>query len=54
MMHFTPIVQLSEKNKMKKNVSGPRTETLALIRQFARVYEFEPEHKQKIKKVFVN
>ena len=54
MMHVTPVVPLSEKNKMKKIVSGPRTETLMLIRQFARVYEFEPENKQKERKVFVN
>ena len=54
MTHITPVVSIYEKNKMKKNVSGPRTETLMLIRQFARVYEFEPEHKQKVRKVFVN
>ena len=52
MMHSTTVVPLSEKNKMKKNVSGPRAETLMLIRQFARVYE--PEYKQKVRNVFVN
>ena len=54
MTHVTPVVLVSEKNKMKKNVSGPRAETLMLIRQFARVYEFVPENKQKVRKVFVN
>jgi len=54
MTHVTSVVPISEKNKMKKNVSGPRAETLMLIRQFARVYEYEPEHKLKVRKVFVN
>ena len=54
MMHVTSVVPLSEKNKMEKNVSGPRAETLMLIRQFARVYEYNPEQNQKVSKVFVN
>ena len=54
MTHSTPVILHSEKNKMKKSVSGPRVETLTLIRQFARVYEFVPENKQKVRKVFVN
>ena len=54
MTHITPVVSLSEKNKMKKNVSGPRTETLMLISHFARVYKFEPELNQKEKRIFVN
>ena len=54
MTHYTPVVPLFEKNEIKKNVSGPRAETLMIIRQFARVYEFEPVRKQKVRKVFVN
>ena len=54
MTHVTPVVSLSEKNKMKKIESGPRTETLMLIRHFARVYKFEPELEKKEKKIFVN
>lgn len=53
MMNFTPDVIVAEK-KMKEAVSGPRNETLMLIRHFARTYEFEPEQKRKIKKTFVN
>ena len=54
MTHVTPVVSLYEKNKMKKIESGPRTGTLMLIRHFARVYNYEPEHKQNEKKIFVN
>ena len=54
MMHATPVISISEKNKMKRNVSGPRTETLILIRQFARIYEFEPEQTKRVKSNLVN
>ncbi|MDR2916295.1 MAG: hypothetical protein LBV74_15965 [Tannerella sp.] len=54
MTHVTPVVSVSEKNKMKKEISGPRAETLMIIRQFARIYEFEPEQKQKVRKSLVN
>ena len=54
MTHVTPVISTSEKSKMKRNVSGPRAETLMLIRQFARVYEFEPEQTKKVKSNLVN
>jgi hypothetical protein len=54
MTHVTPVFSNSQKNKMKKNVSGPRTETLMLIRQFARVYQYQPEQPRETKKVLVN
>ena len=54
MTHVTPVILTSEKSEMKKNVSGPRAETLMLIRQFARVYEFEPEQTKGVSKVLVN
>ena len=54
MTHFTPVILHSEKNKMKKNESGPRAETLMLIRQFARIYEFQPEQTREVKKVLLN
>ena len=53
MTHVTPLATVSGKNKMKKNEIGPRVETLMLIRQFARVYEYEPERKRE-KNVLVN
>ncbi len=53
MINFTSGVVVSEK-KMKKKLSGPRAETLMMIRQFARAYEFEPEQKRKIEKSLVN
>jgi len=54
MTHVTPVITVSEKRKVKKEYSGPRTETLMLLRQFARMYECEPEQKQKVKASFVN
>jgi len=54
MMYYTPIVSVSEKNKMKKDISGPRAETLMLIRYFARTYEYDPEKKQKSRKFLLN
>jgi len=54
MMNFTPLVSFTEKNRMKKVVSGPREETLMIIRHFARVYEYEPDRRRKIRKEFVN
>ena len=54
MMYFTPVVSVSEKNKMKKGIPGPRAETLMLIRYFARTYEFNPEQKQKARKFLLN
>jgi len=44
MTHATPAVSVSEKNKNKEEASGPRIETIMLIRQFARIYELEPRH----------
>ena len=54
MTYSTPVNSYSDKSKMKKNVSGPRAETLMLIRQFARVYEFDPEQTKEVKIVLVN
>jgi len=45
-MNFTPVVLVSEKNKVKKEIPGPRAETLMLIRYFARTYEFNPGQKR--------
>jgi hypothetical protein len=53
MINFTAEVIVSEK-KMEKEVSGPRAETLMMIRYFARTYEFEPEQKRKVRKSLVN
>jgi hypothetical protein len=39
----------SSKRKMRKNFSGPRPETLAMIRQFARMYDIGKDHSQKEK-----
>ena len=54
MINFTPVVSVSEKNKMKKDDPGPRAETLMLIRYFARTYEYMPERKMKVRKFFMN
>ena len=54
MMYATPVLSDSEKIKMKKNVSGPRVETLMIISQFARIYTCDPEQKQKVRKEFLN
>ena len=54
MTYATPVISTSKNNKMKRNVSGPRAETLMLIRHFARVYEFEPEHTKRVKSNLVN
>ena len=53
MTYATPVFSIADK-KMKKVISGPRAETLMIIRQFARVYEYEPERKRKIRKEFIN
>ena len=53
MMYFTPLVSVPEKNKMKKEKTGPRAETLMLIRYFARIYEFNPEQ-PKARKYLLN
>jgi hypothetical protein len=54
MTYVTPVVSVSEKNKMKKENPGPRAETLMLISFFARTYEFNPVQKPKVGKFFVN
>ena len=54
MMYVTPLVPVSEKNKMKKVIRGPREETLMLIRQFARIYEYTPGQKHHVRKYLVN
>lgn len=51
MTHVTPVITVTDKSEVKKEVAGPRAETLMLIRQFARIYE--PEQ-QKVKTTFVN
>lgn len=53
MMNFTLNATVPDK-KMKKTVSGPRAETLMLIRYFARTYEFGPERKRKMGKMLLN
>jgi len=54
MTYFTPLTSVSENNKTKKIISGPREETIMLIRQFARIYEYGPEKPQKVKKHLLN
>jgi len=39
MTHVTPSVPVSGTIKMRKVNTGPREETLMLIRQFARIYD---------------
>jgi hypothetical protein len=56
MTYATPLVlvSVSKNNKMKKEISGPREETLMLIRQFARLYEYNPGQRQKVRKYLTN
>jgi hypothetical protein len=54
MMFVTPLVSVSDKKKMKKEMPGPRAETLLMIRHFARIYEYEPERKRKIRSELLN
>ena len=54
MMYFTPAIPVSGKIKMKKIITGPREETLMLIRHFARIYGNQPEQKQYANKYLVN
>lgn len=54
MTHITPVISASEKNKVKKNDPGPRAETLMIISQFARIYEYEPEQEQKVRNSLLN
>ena len=54
MMNFTPVVLVSEKNKVKKEMPGPRAETLMLIRHFARTYEYNPGQNQKARRFLLN
>ena len=54
MTYFTHAVSVSDNIKMKKEMPGPRAETLMVIRHFARVYEFEPQRKRKIRIELLN
>ena len=54
MAHATPVITVSENKKMERKSSGPRAETLALIRQFARAYRFEPKLQPDINSYLVN
>jgi hypothetical protein len=54
MINFTHDVVATEKKMKKVKGSGPRAETLMLIRYFARTYEFEPEQKRKERNLLVN
>ena len=53
-MYVYPVESVSERNRMKKEYRGPRAETLMLIRQFARMYEYKPLHGQRVRKFLVN
>ena len=53
MLNFTPVISIAE-SQMKEMSTGPREETLMILRYFARVYEYEPDQKRKIRKEFVN
>jgi hypothetical protein len=46
--------QSSNMKKMGKRVFGPREETLKLICQFARVYQFEPKLTQGLCSYLIN
>ena len=54
MMYYTPVVLVSENKKVKKEIRGPRAETLMLIRHFARTYEYNPGQKQKARRFLLN
>ena len=54
MTYFTPLVSDFEQKKMKKAITGPREETLMLIRHFARIYAYDAGQRQKIRKILVN
>ena len=54
MMYYTPIVLVPEKKKVKKEIPGPRAETLMLLRYFARTYDCSPESKQRASKRLLN
>jgi hypothetical protein len=56
MTNFTPVatnISSPTRNKIKE-LTSPRAETIALIRQFARMYGMDYESKQKIYKTLVN
>jgi hypothetical protein len=54
MINFIPDVIVTGKKMKKVTVSGPRAETLTIIRYFARTYEFELEQKRKERRSLVN
>jgi hypothetical protein len=41
-MKLLPVVSVSDRKKMKKENPGPRTETLLILRQYARLYNYDP------------
>ncbi|MDR1814871.1 MAG: hypothetical protein LBR18_08515 [Tannerella sp.] len=43
MMNVVPVLKNSDSREMKEKYVGPRAETLALIRVFARIYEYNPD-----------
>jgi hypothetical protein len=56
MTNFTPVVTniSSPTRKGFQEITSPRAETIALIRQFARMYGMNYESKRKIYKTLVN
>ena len=56
--NFTHYNSIKEPEKevinMKKTMFGPNERTLDFIRQFARVYHFEPSLKQELGSLIVN
>ena len=52
MTYFTP--QIASEKKMKHEPSGPRAETLMMIRYYARVCQFLPDPKCKPGKFLLN
>jgi hypothetical protein len=55
MTDFTPIMNVSFPGEGKrKEITGPRVETIALIRQFARFYNADYSAQQKVYKRLIN
>ena len=54
MMYYTPVVLVSEKKKVKREILGPRAETLMLLRYLARTYDCSPASKQRASKRLLN
>ena len=54
MAHITHFINTTEHKTMERKPFGPRAETLAVIRQFARTCRFEPKLQPNINFYLVN